>query len=177
MFTAHVDLQPIHTLQELNQRIEAEKASSKKKTSKKQQAATSDATSNSSLALSTLHTSMTHCLSLDPTVFINPVIHYRSPTQNYNYEGCLSIPDHTGYLPRSNSLYVSYLSRTGEWCHGYLPEFSARIFAHEYDHLDGVLYVDHITQLHHFHTVEQFSEMMQRQQRLQQHQEKLQSYA
>lgn len=77
-------------------------------------------------------------------VYVNPVI---TPTQDEAagyWEGCLSVPGMMGYVERPQHIRVDYLDRQGEprslEAHGFL----ATVFQHEFDHLDGILYVDRI---------------------------------
>lgn len=78
-------------------------------------------------------------------VYINPVI---TPIQDEAagyWEGCLSVPGMMGYVERPQHIRVDYINRDGHQqsmeAHGFL----ATVFQHEFDHLDGVLYVDRIT--------------------------------
>lgn len=58
-------------------------------------------------------------------------------------EGCLSIPGYRGMVERYDSLIVSYTDRTTlERCRDTVAGYTARIFQHECDHLDGILYTD-----------------------------------
>jgi peptide deformylase len=73
---------------------------------------------------------------------INPEYVRKSTTKVTGVEGCLSIPGYIGSVERHESLVVKGLNRHGQpiriRAHGWL----ARIFQHEIDHLDGVLFVD-----------------------------------
>ncbi len=78
----------------------------------------------------------------EPMVFINPVI---TPVGNEvieDWEGCLSIPDIRGRVPRARSINVSALDRTGGRIDITSHDFPARVIQHETDHLDGVLFFD-----------------------------------
>lgn len=59
-------------------------------------------------------------------------------------EGCLSIPGYIGEVMRHPSVTVKGLDRTGKEVRIKAFDFLARIFQHEIDHLDGVLFIDHI---------------------------------
>lgn len=78
------------------------------------------------------------------TVFINPEIVKKIGPLEEDYEGCLSVPDVYGKVPRHQSVKVRALNQDGEpfrvTAHGYL----ARILQHEVDHTHGVVFVDHI---------------------------------
>lgn len=72
---------------------------------------------------------------------INPVITERKGKCEEN-EGCLSVRGKYGIVERPMKITVKFQGRTGEF-HVMKPQgYLARIFCHEYDHLDGILYVD-----------------------------------
>ena len=75
-------------------------------------------------------------------VLINPEITARSEEMVEGTEGCLSVPGYSGRVLRHESVTVKALNRKGQPIkvkpHGWL----ARIFQHEIDHLDGVLFID-----------------------------------
>ena len=78
------------------------------------------------------------------TVFVNPQVKVLNPDTAGYWEGCLSVPGMRGFVERPQHILVSYLdaeavSRTIE-----LTGFLATVFQHEFDHLDGKLYVDRI---------------------------------
>lgn len=78
------------------------------------------------------------------SVFINPVIQVlRHETAGY-WEGCLSVPGLRGYVERPQQIRVDYLDADGKAGRLELSGFQATVMQHEFDHLDGVLYVDHI---------------------------------
>ena len=62
---------------------------------------------------------------------------------NVGPEGCLSVPPLRGLVPRYNEVIVSYIHpETGEACREHVEGYTAIIFQHECDHLDGTLYID-----------------------------------
>ena len=61
-----------------------------------------------------------------------------------NYEGCLSIPDLRGLLPRALAVELTYTDREGHRVVEEIRGVSAGTFQHEQDHLDGVLFVDRV---------------------------------
>ena len=73
---------------------------------------------------------------------INPVIVERSGEQ-YEIEGCLSVPGRQGYTHRPMHVKVEALNREGEKVTLEGEGLLARAFCHEIDHLDGILYIDH----------------------------------
>jgi peptide deformylase len=76
--------------------------------------------------------------------FINPVIHREWGKSIQHPEGCLSIPGLTAVLERPENLEISYLDGDFENKTKIFGGFEARIIQHEYDHLEGKLYTDHL---------------------------------
>ncbi len=79
------------------------------------------------------------------TVFINPVIEVIDPTTAGFWEGCLSVPDLRGFVERPQHVKIRYTSDEGEAKDLELQGFFATVFQHEFDHLDGKLFVDRVT--------------------------------
>jgi peptide deformylase len=78
----------------------------------------------------------------EPMVLINPEIVARSQETEEDWEGCLSIPDLRGRVPRARDVTVRAFDRTGARIEVEASGFSARVIQHESDHLDGVLFLD-----------------------------------
>ena len=76
-------------------------------------------------------------------VLINPRIDERDGTI-LQREGCLSVPDLTGNVRRSESIRLSAQDRRGELCEWRLEGFEAIVAQHEVDHLDGKLFLDRV---------------------------------
>ena len=72
---------------------------------------------------------------------INPEIIYTDGTQ-YGFEGCLSVPEFRGKVKRPKKVKVKALNRHGDMVEYEAQDFLARIFCHEIDHLNGVLFKD-----------------------------------
>ncbi|MEL4895199.1 peptide deformylase [Crocosphaera sp. Alani8] len=81
---------------------------------------------------------------MEPTAMINPSIISHSDEIVKGWEGCLSVPDVRGLVPRYREIIVEYLDRYGESHRQELSDFVARIFQHELDHLDGILFIDRV---------------------------------
>ena len=81
---------------------------------------------------------------MEPTAMINPRIVAHSPEVVKGWEGCLSIPGIRGLVPRYQAIAVEYMDRYGQLQKQELTDFVARIFQHEYDHLDGIVFVDRL---------------------------------
>jgi peptide deformylase len=79
---------------------------------------------------------------LEPTVIINPRILSHSRELLNDWEGCLSFPNARGLVPRYRTIRVSYFDRFGDKQVKTLRGFQARVFQHEIDHLNGLIYVD-----------------------------------
>ena len=78
------------------------------------------------------------------TVFINPEIAKKIGPIEEDYEGCLSVPEIYGKVPRYQGVKVKALDRTGKTFRVTAYGFLARIFQHEIDHLNGIVTIDHI---------------------------------
>ena len=79
---------------------------------------------------------------LPPVVMINPEIEPLGMAEEEDWEGCLSIPDIRGRVPRTVEIRVRSLDRHGTPQRITANGFAARVIQHETDHLDGVLFVD-----------------------------------
>ena len=73
---------------------------------------------------------------------INPEITPASPDVVEDWEGCLSIPDIRGRVPRARQITVRAYDRRGKRIELRASGFTARVIQHETDHLDGVLFFD-----------------------------------
>jgi len=78
------------------------------------------------------------------TVMINPSFIALSDETIKDWEGCLSIPSIRALVPRYQSIRVTYTDLKGELIEKELEGFVARVFQHEYDHLNGLVYLDRI---------------------------------
>lgn len=81
---------------------------------------------------------------MTPTPIINPKIISHSNTVVKDWEGCLSIPGIRGRIPRYTEIDVAYTDRNGKPVQHTYTDFIARIFQHENDHLDGILFLDRV---------------------------------
>jgi peptide deformylase len=80
-----------------------------------------------------------------PLVLINPVILEFSEDEETAEEGCLSIPEIFGDVSRSARVVVDALDRDGHPIRTEAQGYKARAIQHEIDHLDGVLFLDHLS--------------------------------
>ena len=81
---------------------------------------------------------------MEPTAMINPQIITHSTDIVKGWEGCLSVPGIRGLVPRFQAIEVEYTTRDGQLHRQELTDFVARIFQHEYDHLDGIIFLDRV---------------------------------
>jgi len=78
------------------------------------------------------------------TVFINPVITKYEGAIEEDYEGCLSVPDIYGKVPRYSKVRVRALDINGKEFRVNAEGFLARVLQHEIDHTNGTVFIDHI---------------------------------
>ena len=73
---------------------------------------------------------------------INPRISWTSDERVKIEEGCLSIPDKSIWIDRPSKVRVKFQTQEGEFKYWCLHKMDARVFLHEYDHLEGILMTD-----------------------------------
>ncbi len=78
---------------------------------------------------------------------INPALEPSAGELVYDWEGCLSIPDLRGLVPRHPAVRIHALDRRGESLDYRVEDYEARIVQHEYDHLNGVVFLDRMRDL------------------------------
>ncbi len=76
------------------------------------------------------------------TVLVNPKITPLSEDMEEDWEGCLSVPDLRGLVPRYKSIHVQAWDRGGNELDFVADDFHARVIQHELDHLNGKVYLD-----------------------------------
>jgi peptide deformylase len=76
------------------------------------------------------------------TVLINPKITPLTEEMEEDWEGCLSVPDLRGRVPRYKSIRVQAWDRSGNELDFVAEDFHARVIQHEFDHLHGKVYLD-----------------------------------
>jgi len=81
---------------------------------------------------------------IDPTFAINPEIISKSEEMYKAWEACLSIPGIRGFVPRHETIKIRYTTLDNIIVECELSGFPARVFQHEYDHLDGMVYLDRL---------------------------------
>jgi peptide deformylase len=91
------------------------------------------------------------------TVIVNPTITPLSDERLVINEGCLSVPDLRGEVERHFRVRVNYFDRNGDPNEEEVEGLTAGTFQHEVDHLDGILFVDRLTDSRTLSTWEQFA--------------------
>lgn len=94
--------------------------------------------------------------TVEPTVMVNPEILSRSDDREDDWEGCLSLPDLRGRVPRSKQIEVEYLNRDGKTVNERYEGFEARVIQHEVDHLEGKLFVERMEDMESFCFLEEY---------------------
>lgn len=79
--------------------------------------------------------------------FVNPILIKSSGTNKIKEEGCLSVPGKYGLVDRPETVWVKYQDRYGNEVENKFKGYAAKAFCHEYDHLDGVLFIDKATKI------------------------------
>ena len=93
----------------------------------------------------------------DTVALINPEITPEGQETKDGWEGCLSIPDIRGMVPRFTSIVVKALDRQGRPLELRLKNFPARVVQHETDHLDGILFFDRMTSMQSLTFLDEYS--------------------
>jgi peptide deformylase len=79
-----------------------------------------------------------------PIVMVNPSFQIVDDSLNKDWEGCLSVPGIRALVPRYRAIRVDYQDTRGQSRQMVLQDFPARVFQHEYDHLNGLVYLDRV---------------------------------
>ena len=81
------------------------------------------------------------------TVIVNPIVTPLTDAMEEGWEGCLSIPDLRGLVPRYTEVRLQAYDRAGEPVSLIAKDFFARVIQHETDHLNGVVFLDRMKDL------------------------------
>ncbi|KEQ03900.1 peptide deformylase [Pseudorhizobium pelagicum] len=92
-----------------------------------------------------------------PQVFINPEIVATSDDRSVYEEGCLSIPDYYAEVERPATVTVQYIGRDGKQETVEADGLLATCLQHEIDHLNGILFIDHISRLKREMVIKKFT--------------------
>ena len=93
----------------------------------------------------------------EPIALINPEISVVGSDVVEDWEGCLSIPDVRGRVPRARELRLRAMDRNGGRLELMAHDFPARVIQHETDHLDGVLFFDRMRSLETLTFLDEYS--------------------
>ncbi|NJM49444.1 MAG: peptide deformylase [Alkalinema sp. RU_4_3] len=97
-----------------------------------------------------------------PMAMINPQIVEMGGDRIFGWEGCLSVPDQRGFVPRYGKVTIAYTDRQGLGQTIVFQDFLARIFQHEYDHFQGILFPDRVESPEHLISEAAYQEMIQK---------------
>ncbi|NWG23307.1 MAG: peptide deformylase [Pseudorhodoplanes sp.] len=97
-----------------------------------------------------------------PQVFINPEIVWFSEEKRTYEEGCLSIPEYYEEVERPAEVKVKYLDREGNPQEVHAEGILATCLQHEIDHLNGILFIDHLSKLKRDRVIKKFAKAARR---------------
>ena len=83
----------------------------------------------------------------NPIAMINPILTNIKKTTSIYEEGCLSFPGHYAELERPDEIIVEYLDENNKKQKLISNNFTSRVIQHELDHINGILFVDHLSRL------------------------------
>jgi peptide deformylase len=81
------------------------------------------------------------------TILVNPIVTPLTEEMEEGWEGCLSVPDMRGRVPRYTAIRLECYDREARRVEVVAKDFFARVIQHETDHLAGIVYVDRIRDL------------------------------
>ena len=97
---------------------------------------------------------------MTPTAMINPKIINHNNIKEKGWEGCLSVPNVRGLIPRYTEIKVEYFDIEGNLQSSHFKNFIARIYQHELDHLDGILFIDRLESCEDKFTEKEYQEII-----------------
>jgi peptide deformylase len=96
---------------------------------------------------------------MEPTAILNPEILSVSEDMEKGWEGCLSVPGFRGLVPRHLGIEVAFLDRYGHRRQEHFTGFLARLFQHEFDHLEGILFPNRMEASDSLVTIAEFTQL------------------
>lgn len=100
--------------------------------------------------------------AMAPIVMLNPVLEWSSDVTVKDWEGCLSVPGIRARIPRSTHIRVSYTDATTlQTTQIEYRDFVARVWLHEFDHLNGIVYPDRMESTQDMVTEAEYRKLMQ----------------
>jgi peptide deformylase len=97
-----------------------------------------------------------------PQVFINPEIVWTSEEKSTYEEGCLSIPEYYEEVERPQQVKVRFMDLAGKWQEVEANGLLATVLQHEIDHINGILFIDHISKLKRDRVIKKFAKAAKR---------------
>ncbi|MGI9392110.1 MAG: peptide deformylase [Parvibaculales bacterium] len=85
-----------------------------------------------------------HAPEMEPMLVIDPKIKKQSGKIVKDWEGCLSVPNIRGFVPRHEKIIMEYTDENGERKEQAFEGFLARLMQHETDHLNGIVFIDRV---------------------------------
>ncbi len=98
--------------------------------------------------------------NMEPTAMINPKILELAGEIENDWEGCLSIPELRGIVPRHHQVTIEYTTRENKRLVKTFEGFIARIIQHEYDHLQGIFFTDRVASNHDLYAEEEYQRII-----------------
>lgn len=98
----------------------------------------------------------------NPMAFLNPEIVWSSEEMNVYEEGCLSIPEYYEEVERPAKIRVRYMDLDGKQQEIDADGMLATVLQHEIDHINGVLFIDHISKLKRDRVIKKFAKAAKR---------------
>jgi len=98
---------------------------------------------------------------IETYIAINPKILSHSDTTDEDWEGCLSVPERWALIKRYEKVDVEYFTLEGKKIKATLGGLAGRVFQHEIDHLNGILFIDKTKSPHDIYTEEEFQKLME----------------
>lgn len=100
--------------------------------------------------------------TMAPVAMINPILVKHSKKIVTDWEGCLSIPGLRALVPRFYSVEIEFTARDGRRLRAELTGFVARIFQHEFDHINGQVYLDRVKDTRTFMTEGEYRKLLRK---------------
>jgi len=97
-------------------------------------------------------------------VLINPEIIFYSDELEWDWEGCFSVPGYLGYVPRSSKIVVRNHNTAGKMSEETYEGYIARVIQHEFDHLQGKVYLDRMPSMDKFVTRKNYQRFIKKMQ-------------
>lgn len=101
-----------------------------------------------------------HAPQMDPMPMINPCLVSYAESRVKDWEGCLSVPGIRGWVPRYPEVEVEFTTQDGKRQRSVFSGFVARVFQHEMDHLEGLVFLDRLESVQDIITDQEYLKRM-----------------